>query len=160
MRPFLVGGCCAELPGALAGARDALGRVGLAYLDGHLDLYDGVDLPDRRGRRHAGRGGARPGPAALGRGRRRRLTRREDTAIVGYRDKEESMAFGMLQPEELGPGLVHLPIDEVRTEGPARGRRSASRSPSPTGPPSGFTSTSTSSTRPPFRATDYLMPTA
>ncbi len=28
------------------------------------------------------------------------------------------MEFGMLQPEELGPGLVHLPIDEVRTEGP------------------------------------------
>ncbi len=25
VRPFLAGGCCAELPGALAGARDALG---------------------------------------------------------------------------------------------------------------------------------------
>ena len=44
-QPFLAGGCCAELPGALAGARDALGRVGLAYLDGHLDLYDGVTSP-------------------------------------------------------------------------------------------------------------------
>jgi arginase len=39
--PFLVGGCCTLLPGALSGARDALGAVGLAYLDGHLDLYDG-----------------------------------------------------------------------------------------------------------------------
>src|SRR4051794_15866223 len=43
-RPFLVGGCCAELPGALAGARDALHCVGLAYVDGHLDLY-GVTSP-------------------------------------------------------------------------------------------------------------------
>src|SRR6201999_3837736 len=41
-RPFLIGGCCAELPGALAGARDSLGaHLGLAHLDGHLDLYDG-----------------------------------------------------------------------------------------------------------------------
>ena len=39
--PFLVGGCCTLLPGALGGARDALGAIGLAYLDGHLDLYDG-----------------------------------------------------------------------------------------------------------------------
>jgi arginase len=39
--PFLVGGCCTLLPGALGGARDALGTIGLAYLDGHLDLYDG-----------------------------------------------------------------------------------------------------------------------
>src|SRR4249919_1853838 len=32
-RPFLLGGCCAELPGALAGGRDALGEVGLVHLD-------------------------------------------------------------------------------------------------------------------------------
>ena len=39
--PFLLGGCCTLLPGALSGARDALGAIGLGYLDGHLDLYDG-----------------------------------------------------------------------------------------------------------------------
>ena len=44
-RPFLVGGCCTELPGALAAARDILGRTGVAYLDGHLDLSDGVTSP-------------------------------------------------------------------------------------------------------------------
>ena len=44
--PILVmGGCCALLPGALAGARRTFGRVGLAYLDGHLDLYDGETSP-------------------------------------------------------------------------------------------------------------------
>src|SRR6202042_1493530 len=43
--PFLVGGCCTLLPGALGGARDALGAIGLAYLDGHLDLYDGRTSP-------------------------------------------------------------------------------------------------------------------
>src|SRR5437660_9016830 len=43
--PFLVGGCCTLLPGALAGVRDALGQVGLAFLDGHLDTYDGQTSP-------------------------------------------------------------------------------------------------------------------
>ena len=43
--PFLVGGCCTLVPGALAGARDGLGQVGLAYVDGHLDTYDGQTSP-------------------------------------------------------------------------------------------------------------------
>jgi arginase len=44
-RPLLVGGCCTLLMGALAAARDVLGPVGLAYADGHLDLYDHVTSP-------------------------------------------------------------------------------------------------------------------
>jgi len=44
-RPLLVGGCCALLPGALAAARDVLGPVGLAHVDGHLDLYDHITSP-------------------------------------------------------------------------------------------------------------------
>jgi arginase len=39
-----------------------------------------------------------------------------DAALVGYRDKEESQRYGMLQPEEL-PGLTHFSVDEVRAEG-------------------------------------------
>jgi arginase len=116
--PFLVGGCCAELPGALAGARDALGAVGLAYLDGHLDLYDGVTSP-------TGEAADMPVAVALGRGPERWVKAAGgaslaagDTAIIGYRDKEESIQYGMLQPEELGPELVHLSVDEVRSEGP------------------------------------------
>ncbi len=33
VRPFVLGGCCTLAPGALAGARDALGTVGLVYVD-------------------------------------------------------------------------------------------------------------------------------
>ena len=44
-RPFLLGGCCTLLAGALAGARDALGPMGLVYVDGHLDFYDGRTSP-------------------------------------------------------------------------------------------------------------------
>jgi arginase len=118
-RPFLVGGCCSEVPGALAGARDALGRVGLAYLDGHLDLYDGTTSP-------TGEAADMPISVALGRGPAAWVEEAggasiavEDAAIVGYRDQEESRAYGMLQPEELGPGLTHLPMDDVRAEGAA-----------------------------------------
>jgi arginase len=117
-RPFLLGGCCAELPGALAGARDALGRIGLAYLDGHLDLYDGVTSP-------TGEAADMPVAVALGRGPEAWVREAggpslavADTAIVGYRDKQESLEHGMLQPEQLGPELTHVSVDEVRAEGP------------------------------------------
>jgi arginase len=117
-RPFLVGGCCAELPGALAGARDALGRIGLAYLDGHLDLYDGATSP-------TGEAADMPVAVALGHGPEGWVEAAggaslaaADTAIVGYRDKEESLEHGMLQPEQLGPGLTHVPVEEGRAEGP------------------------------------------
>ena len=115
-RPFLSGGCCSEVPGALAGARDALGRVGLAYLDGHLDLYDGTTSP-------TGEAADMPISVALGHGPAAWVEEAggaslapRDAALVGYRDEEESQSYGMLQPEEL-PGLTHVSVDEVRAEG-------------------------------------------
>src|SRR5262249_25004628 len=85
-RPFLLGGCCSELVGALAGARDAFGRVGLAYLDGHLDLYDGQTSP-------TGEAADMPMSVVLGFGPDAwrdavggASVRGEDAAIVGYRD--------------------------------------------------------------------------
>jgi arginase len=118
-RPLLAGGCCSEVPGALAGARDALGRIGLAYLDGHLDLYDGKTSP-------TGEAADMPISVAFGRGPGAWVEvaggatlSPENAALVGYRDREESQSYGMLQPEELGPGLTHLSVDEVRGEGPA-----------------------------------------
>ena len=118
-RPFLVGGCCSEVPGALAGARDALGRVGLAYLDGHMDLYDGDTSP-------TGEAADMPISVALGLGPAAWVEAAggaslavEDTALVGHRDQGESRTYGMTQPEELGAGLISLSVDELRAEGPA-----------------------------------------
>ena len=117
-RPFLAGGCCAELPGALAGARDALGEVGLVHLDGHLDLYDGSTSP-------TGEAADMPISVALGIGPAAWVeacggasTALERTAIVGYRDKEESLRYGMRQPEQLDPPPTHHSVEDVRTEGP------------------------------------------
>jgi arginase len=117
-RPFLAGGCCSELPGALAGARDALGRVSLAYIDGHLDLYDGHTSP-------TGEAADMPISVALGRGPEAWVEKAggasiaaADAAIVGYRDREESRSYGMVQPEDV-PGLTHVSVDDVRERGSA-----------------------------------------
>jgi arginase len=117
-RPFLLGGCCAELPGALAGARDTLGEVGLVHLDGHLDLYDGVTSP-------TGEAADMPVGVALGLGPAAWVevcggasTAAGRTAIVGYRDREESLRYGMRQPEQLEPPPIHIPVEDVRAEGP------------------------------------------
>lgn len=117
-RPFLVGGCCAEVPGALGGARDALGKVGLAYLDGHLDLYDGTTSA-------TGEAADMPISVALGRGPERWVeaaggasTAARRTALVGYRDEEESLRYGMVQPEQLDPPPDHRSVETVREAGP------------------------------------------
>lgn len=44
-RPLVVGGDCALVPGILAGARRHLPELALAFLDGHLDPYDGRTSP-------------------------------------------------------------------------------------------------------------------
>lgn len=127
-RPFLAGGCCAELPGALAGARDALGRVGLAYLDGHLDLYDGVTSP-------TGEAADMPVSVALGLGPDAWVeaaggatVAAPDVAILGYRDLEEAVGYGMVHPDALEPRPEHLDVRSVRAEGPAAvGARIADR---------------------------------
>ncbi|MGH2952871.1 MAG: arginase family protein [Solirubrobacterales bacterium] len=44
-RPFVLGGDCSLLPGALAGARIATGPLGLWMIDGHPDALDGERSP-------------------------------------------------------------------------------------------------------------------
>ena len=48
-RPLVLGGCCSLVPGALAGVRDATGSVGIANVDGHVDVYDGRTSPTGEG---------------------------------------------------------------------------------------------------------------
>jgi arginase len=44
--PVVLGGCCTLVPGVAAALRTVDRRpAGLAYLDGHLDLYDGRTSP-------------------------------------------------------------------------------------------------------------------
>lgn len=116
-RPFLAGGCCAELPGALAGARDALGAtLGLIHLDGHLDLYDGATST-------TGEAADMPVSVALGLGPDAWVqvaggatVTPQGTVILGFRDREESIEDGMRQPETLDPVPTLHPAEELRAQ--------------------------------------------
>jgi arginase len=44
-RPLVIGGDCTLLVGVFAGLRDRWDRLGLWFVDGHLDFYDGVTSP-------------------------------------------------------------------------------------------------------------------
>jgi len=44
-RPLVLGGDCALLLGAITGVRDAVGRVGLWFVDGHADYLDAETFP-------------------------------------------------------------------------------------------------------------------
>ena len=44
-KPLVVGDDCTVLVGALAAAKERLGRVGLAFVDGHLDFFGGETSP-------------------------------------------------------------------------------------------------------------------
>jgi arginase len=100
--PLLVGGCCTLLPGALSGARDVLGRVGLGYLDGHLDLYDGQtsttgEPADMGVSVITGRG-----PAAWSAAIDAPLITRSELVLLGPRDRAEAVEYGSVVPEEAG----------------------------------------------------------
>ncbi|MEO8424397.1 MAG: arginase family protein, partial [Actinomycetota bacterium] len=115
-----------ELPGALAAARDILGRTGVAYLDGHLDLSDGNTSP-------TGEAADMPLSVALGRGPAAWVdvcggasARVEDIVPIGYRDPDEVPTFEQIAPE-LGTAFRPVSKDEVLAEGPrAVGERVAS----------------------------------
>ena len=114
--PFLVGGCCALVPGAVAGVADARATVGLAHLDGHLDLYDEMSSP-------LGEAADMPVAIALGVGPTSwvdavgKPLKPATTWILGYRDREESLADGMRMPEDFDPPVNCLSTDELRDSG-------------------------------------------
>jgi arginase len=102
--PVLVGGCCTLLPGALAGAREALGPVGLAYIDGHLDLYDGRTSPTGEAADMPIAVIAGAGPPAWCDQVGAPLVPPELLALLGPADREEAASLGSVLPEDLGIG--------------------------------------------------------
>lgn len=107
-RPLLLGGCCTILMGAAAGARDVLGRLGLAYADGHVDVYDNRTSP-------TGEAADMPVAGLLGMGwpgllatmRPLPVIAAGDIVVLGARDKDEAADIGDL-PDRLGLA-VHGP---------------------------------------------------
>ena len=145
-RPFILGGCCSLLPGAMAGVRDVSGPLGVANVDGHVDVYDGASSP-------TGEAADMPVGVALGRAPESWVaaaggpsTKADRVIALGARDEEERADMAPLMAAELSELRVVAP-PEIRSAGPAP---PPGRVPSgwPTGPAaSGFTSTWTCWTR-------------
>lgn len=127
--PFIAGGCCSILPGALAGACDGqpgLGKIGLIYVDGHMDLYDGDISPTGEAADMALGAvlglGPEPWMAVLG---SHALVNSEDVVLLGFRDREDAETEGALVPEDLQPKPKIHDVDNLREMGPAHAGRAA-----------------------------------
>lgn len=113
--PVVLGGCCTLLPAALAGARDSLGEIGLAYFDGHLDLFTGRTSP-------TGEGADFPVATTLGIAPDELLAELGSTPLVppgrmvmiGARDEEELEMIAPF-PEGLNIGRIEY-RDDLRHE--------------------------------------------
>ncbi len=105
------GGRCSFAMGAIAGVGDVYERVGLAYVDGHLDLYDGKTSPtgDCADMPFAFLMGLAPSELAQRMGTPYPVDPR-NTALLGYRDKEDAQSKGSVMPEDSG-GEVYLADD-------------------------------------------------
>ncbi len=113
-RPLVLGGCCALVPGAVAGLRDAVGTAAVVNVDGHLDLYDATTSPTGEAADvpmaalldlgvPALRDALAPGPV---------LTP-EHIALVGFRDYAEAAANGSAMPVDVGISTT-WDVDAVR----------------------------------------------
>ncbi|HXV34619.1 MAG TPA: arginase family protein [Gaiellaceae bacterium] len=115
-RPLVLGGCCALVPGALAGVRDAAGPVGIANVDGHVDVYDGRTSP-------TGEGADMPLAVAFGFGPERWVQAAGGPSaapaaavVLGARDPEEAVDVEALLEGDLADLLVLSP-DDLRAQG-------------------------------------------
>jgi arginase len=126
-RPLVLGGCCALVPGALAGLRDAIGALGVAYVDGHVDVYDGTTSP-------TGEGADMPmsvafglGPAAWVQAAGGVSVAPGDVVVLGARDPEEAQDIAGLRAGALADIEVLGP-HELRAAGlAAAGAQAAQR---------------------------------
>ncbi|MFF7891549.1 arginase family protein [Streptomyces sp. NPDC007907] len=122
--PVVLGGDCSVLLGTLLALRRR-DRHGLLFLDGHSDFYQPSAEP-------AGEVASMELALVTGRGPRvladlegrGPLVRDEDVVALGFRDAEESAAYGM-QP--LPPALHALELHTVRALGAAEAARRAVR---------------------------------
>nr|WP_298684612.1 arginase family protein [uncultured Dongia sp.] len=157
-RPILLGGCCSQVVGALAGVRDAIGRAGVAYLDGHLDLYDGVTSP-------TGEAADMPLAAVLGHGSKKLIDaaggaslRPEDVALLGPRDVEDAASRGSILPENFTPAIPMWTNDDIAAEGAAQVAADVRASFEAAGRPFWLAVDVDIIDQVAFPATDYLMP--
>jgi arginase len=116
----VVGGCCTLLIGVFAAIRDCFGQIGLAFVDGHLDFYDGwssptgeaadMDLAILTGFGPSGLADLAVPPP---------LVEPKNVVVIGYRDAETAAAHGSPDPALKTPSMVLYDAKTTRRRGPA-----------------------------------------
>jgi arginase len=117
-RTVVLGGCCTLMIGLGAATRDKVGAFGIAYIDGHLDLYDGQSSP-------WGEGADVPLATMLGHGDPEileaaggRTLAPDGVYLLGYRDALQAKGHDSLMPEDFN--LRHLDTATIRANGGAK----------------------------------------
>jgi arginase len=119
-RTIVLGGCCTLMIGLGAATRDKIGPFGIAYIDGHLDLYDGQSSP-------WGEGADVPLATMLGHGdpgildaAGGRSLAPDGVYLLGYRDGLQAKSDGSLMPEDFDPDFRHVDTPAIRARGAAQ----------------------------------------
>ena len=122
-RTVVLGGCCTLMIGLGAATRDKIGAFGIAYIDGHLDLYDGQSSP-------SGEGADVPLATMLGHGDPGVLDAAGGPALtpdgvylLGARDTLQAKGHGSLMPEDFD--VRHLDTAAIRATGAAKASEAA-----------------------------------
>jgi arginase len=104
--PVVLGGCCSLVPGIAAALRQADPRPpGLAYVDGHMDLYDGRTSPTGEAADMPVAIVAGRGDGALGSlGESPPLVPPPGIALLAHRDGDEARGLGSVMPDAVGIG--------------------------------------------------------
>jgi arginase len=117
-RTVVLGGCCTLMIGLGAATRDKIGAFGIAYIDGHLDLYDGQTSP-------WGEGADVPLATLLGHGDPEVVDAAGGPALapdgvylLAARDTLQAKGHGSLMPEDFD--LRHRDTAAIRTSGAAK----------------------------------------
>ena len=120
-RPLLIGGCCTLLIGVGAALRRRFGAFGLAFVDGHLDFYDGRTSPtgEAADMELAILSGFGP-PGLVDLGGPPPILAPEHGVALGCRDLEQARQDGALDPGVVAPALTVLDARTLRERGPGR----------------------------------------
>ncbi len=114
-RPLLLGGCCTLLIGVMAALRQHYGSVGLAFIDGHLDFYDGASSPTGEAADMELAILTGLGPTGLiDLDGSPPLVNPSDIVVMGFRDAEAAQVDGAPDPAVIRPGMTLHDVKAVR----------------------------------------------
>lgn len=116
-RPFLIGGCCTLLIGVGAALKTRFGTAGLAFVDGHLDFYDGRTSPTGEAADMELAILTGLGPAGLvDLAGEPPLIDPAHIVVMGYRDGQTAAKDGAPDPALVVPQMTLLDVTAVRQQ--------------------------------------------